>query len=56
MAKPLLILATALFIVGCAHKELKAPCTDNRLASLGDVPCHDRQAVNVAWFSNQEKH
>ena len=52
MQKLLLILATVLLVTGCAHKELKAPCTDNQFASRGDVPCHDRQAVNVAWLNN----
>ena len=56
MQKLLLILATALLVAGCAHKELKAPCTDKQFASLGDVPCNERQAINVAWLSNQEKH
>lgn len=56
MQKLLLTLATALLVAGCAHKELKAPCTDNQFASLGDVPCNDRQAVNVAWFNTEEKH
>lgn len=52
MQKLLLILATVLLVTGCAHNELKAPCTDNQFASLSDVPCHDRQAVNVAWLNN----
>ena len=56
MQKLILILATAMLINGCAHKDLKAPCTDNQFASRGDVPCHQRQAVNVAWLNNYERY
>lgn len=58
MRKLLLAVAVAALCGGCAHSELKAPCAD-KMASLNDVPCDQRQPVNLAalnldWFNNEE--
>ncbi len=39
-----------LTIVSCAHRDLKAPCTDSFMASFIKNPCGEKQAVNpTGW-------
>ena len=59
MRNLLLAVAVAALCGGCAHSELTAPCASNKFASLNDVPCDNRQPVNLAaldlaWFDNEE--
>lgn len=58
MQKLLLAVIVAALCGGCAHRDLKTPCTD-KIASLNEVPCDDRLPVNLAalefgWFGNEE--
>ncbi len=48
MRKLLLIVVVAALCGGCVYQDLKAPCAD-KLASLNEVPCDNRQPVNLAF-------
>jgi len=49
MRKQLFILLLIALSSGCAHQELKAPCTD-RVAALDTIPCQQRVPVNGLAF------
>lgn len=48
MIRAITLLALALALTGCAHKELKAPCKNVAAFSAGQVPCTEPEPINRA--------
>ena len=47
MTKIAVALASLLVLSGCAHKELKAPCTNIAALTSDSVPCNEREPINT---------
>lgn len=46
--KNIFVLALFVFALsGCAHKELKAPCTNVAAFASGSIPCDQRQPIST---------
>lgn len=46
MTKIVTVLFLVLALSGCAHKELKAPCSNLVSLTADTVPCDERQPLN----------
>lgn len=46
MIKIIAVLFLVAVLSGCAHKELKAPCSNIASLASDTIPCDERQPVN----------
>ena len=46
MIRVITLLAVAVALAGCAHRELKAPCKNVAAFSAGRVPCTEPEPIN----------